>query len=185
MTISFLILAFALGRHALPPAASSFPALLPLHPGATLLTHPRSPPPPPRSLRLILLTFLCLVASFGGAFLLTWPLTTALSTPNFTTSLIISTLVSLSLDYSLFLLSYVKDLLARGVPMPVAVAAMLASPGHTVLVSGCTLASCFLVLAIFPVSIVRAPGIAATFAVVMSVASALSLVPALLLAFPR
>lgn len=81
----------------------------------------------------------------------------------------ISTLVSLSLDYSLFLLSYLKPLLARGAPMQVAVAAMLASPGHTVLVSGCTLAACFLVLAIFPVSIIRAPGIAATFSVVMSV----------------
>lgn len=53
--------------------------------------------------------------------------------------------------------------------MPVAVASMLTSPGHTVVVSGCTLAACFLVLAIFPVSIIRAPGIAATFAVVMSV----------------
>jgi hypothetical protein len=61
-----------------------------------------------RSLRLIMLTFVALCAAFGGAFLLTWPLTGSMSTPNFVTSLLISTLVSLSLDYSLFLLTHLK-----------------------------------------------------------------------------
>ena len=61
-----------------------------------------------RSLRLIALTFVALCAAFGAAFLLIWPLTTAMSTPNFVTSLVISTLVSLSLDYSLFLLTHLK-----------------------------------------------------------------------------
>jgi uncharacterized membrane protein YdfJ with MMPL/SSD domain len=137
-----------------------------------------------RSLRLIALTFAALVAAFGGAFMLTWPLTTRLATPNFVTSLIISTLVSLSLDYSLFLLSHLKASLRAGVAMAPAVEAMLHSSGHTVVVSGATLAACFLVLGIFPVSIVRAPGIATTFAVVMSVLANLSLTPALLLTFP-
>ncbi len=61
-----------------------------------------------RSIRLIALTFVALCAAFGSAFLLIWPLTGAMSTPNFVTSLVISTLVSLSLDYSLFLLSHLK-----------------------------------------------------------------------------
>ncbi len=137
-----------------------------------------------RSVRLITLAFACLVASFGGAFLLTWPLTTAMNTPNFVTSLVISTLISLSLDYSLFLLTHLKGSTRRGVPMPQAVEAMLRSSGHTVAVSGATLAACFLVLATQPVSIVRAPGIATTFAVVSSVASNLTLTPSLLLLFP-
>ena len=106
------------------------------------------------------------------------------STPNFVTSLVISTLVSLSLDYSLFLLSHLKGSLRAGLSMPEAVEASLRSSGHTLLVSGSTLAACFLVLGIFPVSIVRAPGIAATFAVVMSVLVNLTLTPALLLLFP-
>jgi len=92
---------------------------------------------------------------------------------------------SLSLDYSLFLLSHVKGSLERGVAMEQAVEDMLRSSGHTVLVSGATLASCFLVLATQPVSIVRAPGIATTFAVVFSVAANLTLTPALLLLFPE
>ena len=137
-----------------------------------------------RSIRLIMLTFIALCAAFGAAFLLIWPLTTAMSTPNFVTSLVISTLVSLSLDYSLFLLSHLKGSLRAGLSMPDAVEASLRSSGHTVLVSGATLAACFLVLGIFPVSIVRAPGIATTFAVIMSVAVNLTLTPALLLRFP-
>ena len=137
-----------------------------------------------RSLRLVALTAAALAAAFGAAFLLTWPLSASLSTPNFTTSLLISTLVSLSLDYSLFLLSHFKRSAQAGVAPRPAVEAMLRSGGHTVLVSGATLAACFLVLAILPVSIVRAPGIAATFAVVCSVAANLTLTPALLLCCP-
>ena len=138
-----------------------------------------------RSLRLVALTAAALAAAFGAAFLLTWPLSAALSTPNFTTSLLISTLVSLSLDYSLFLLTHFKRSCRAGAAPQPAVEAMLRSGGHTVLVSGATLAACFLVLAILPVSIVRAPGIAATFAVVGSVFANLSLTPALLLTCPR
>ena len=74
--------------------------------------------------------------------------------------------------------------LHAGLSMPEAVEASLRSSGHTILVSGATLAACFLVLGIFPVSIVRAPGIAATFAVVMSVLVNLTLTPSLLLLFP-
>jgi uncharacterized membrane protein YdfJ with MMPL/SSD domain len=89
-------------------------------------------------------------------------------------------LVSLSLDYSLFLLSQVQLALRAGQAMPAAVEAALVTSGHTILVSGATLAACFLVLAILPVSIVRAPGIATTFAVAFSVAANLTLTPALL-----
>ena len=137
-----------------------------------------------RLFRLIALTFINLVFSFAGSFLLTWPLTTKLNTPNFTTSLIIATLVSLSLDYSLFLLSEVKKHLRLGRTMHMSVEEGLRTAGHTILVSGATLAACFLVLAIFPISIVRAPGIATTFAVAMSVATNLTLSPTLLLSFP-
>ena len=93
--------------------------------------------------------------------------------------------MSLSLDYSLFLLTHLKQSMLAGVPMPEAVEAMLRTSGHTVLVSGATLAACFLVLGIFPVSIVRTPGIATTFSVCMSVLANLTLTPALLFRFPR
>ena len=138
-----------------------------------------------RSARLVLLSAACLAAALGFTFLLTWPLCRAMAVPSFTTSLLISTLVSLSLDYSLFLLSRVRASFARGVAAEGAVEDALRVAGHTVAVSGGVLAACFLVLAIFPVSLVRGPGIATSFAVVGSVAVNLTLTPALLLAFPR
>ena len=52
-----------------------------------------------RSFRLIGVAFIALVAAFGFAFALVWPLTTRMNVPNFTTSLVISTLISMSLDY--------------------------------------------------------------------------------------
>ena len=61
-----------------------------------------------RSLRLVLLTVAALALAFGGAFICTWPITVAMHTPTFVISLMTSTLVSLSLDYSLFLLTQFK-----------------------------------------------------------------------------
>lgn len=121
--------------------------------------------------RLVGLTLVCLVASFCGAFLLLWPVAVTLATPNFATSVVTCTLVSLSLDYSLFLLTYAREcVLSVGDALTLAaVAQMLSLPGHTVLVSGSTLCACFLVLAVYPIDIVRVPGIAASFAVLMSV----------------
>jgi hypothetical protein len=52
-----------------------------------------------RSFRLIGVAFIALVAAFGFAFALVWPLTTSMNVPNFTTSLVLSTLISMSLDY--------------------------------------------------------------------------------------
>ena len=134
-----------------------------------------------RSFKLIGVAFLALVAAFGFAFMLTWPLTTTQNVPNFTTSLVISTLISMSLDYCLFLLSHLKASLARGVDFTTAIEAMLRSSGHVIIVSGATLASCFLVLGTEPLSIVRSPGIATTFAVIGCVLSNLTLTPSLLL----
>lgn len=137
-----------------------------------------------RSARLVLLSAACLAVALGFTFLLTWPLCRAMAVPSFTTSLLIATLVSLSLDYSLFLLTRLRRGFARGLSPGDAVEDMLRVAGHTVAVSGGVLAACFLVLAIFPVSLVRAPGIATTFAVVGSVLANLSLTPTLLLTFP-
>jgi hypothetical protein len=82
---------------------------------------------------------------------------------------------------SLFLLTHFKASLAKGVPYVAAVEGMLRSSGHIILVSGATLASCFLALGTQPLSIVRSPGIATTFAVIGCVLSNLTLTPSLLL----
>lgn len=86
---------------------------------------------------------------------------------------------------SLFLLTHFKASLSKGVPYLAAVEGMLRSSGHIITVSGATLASCFLVLGTQPLSIVRSPGIATTFAVIGCVLSNLTLTPSLLLIFER
>ena len=83
--------------------------------------------------------------------------------------------------FSLFLLTHFKASLGKGVPYLAAVEGMLRSSGHIILVSGATLASCFLALGTEPISIVRSPGIATTFAVIGCVLSNLTLTPSLLL----
>lgn len=91
-------------------SACPFPSHRALPPHITLTSPPHTPTVTVslsfcllgaalRSLRLIGVAFLSLVAAFGFAFALVWPLTTSMNVPNFTTSLVISTLISMSLDY--------------------------------------------------------------------------------------
>lgn len=82
-----------------------------------------------RSFRFMGLALVGLAVAAGASFLLTWALTTAIETPNFAVSVILSTLFALCLDYSLFLLTHLRASLARGEAMEAAVEAMLGAPG--------------------------------------------------------
>lgn len=62
---------------------------------------------------------------------------------------------------------------------------MLQTAGHTILVSGCTLATCFLGLVAFPVDILRSIGVGAAVAIFMTVIASATLVPAMLYTFWR
>lgn len=93
--------------------------------------------------------------------------------------------MSCSIDYSLFLLSRFKEEIKKGSPMQRAVTTMMASAGHTITVSGSTLAVCFLGQLFFPLDLLRSLGIGSAIAVSMTLIVNLTLTPALLLSFPR
>ena len=77
----------------------------------------------------------------------------------------------MSIDYSLFLLSRFREEVEGGATPDAAVATMMASAGHTVLVSGSTLTLCFLGLLLFPVEFLGMMGLGAAFSVGMCVRS--------------
>ena len=164
-----------------------------------------------RSSRLLILTLAALVAALAAAFALTLRMAKLVDVPSFAVSLIVATCVALSLDYSLFLLSALRTAVERGRtegaeedeqehpadaaqqtpppphsprPMAACLTEVLQGTGHTVLVSGITLAACYAVLAIFPLPLLRWPGVAAAATVLFAVAANLTLVPALLLHAP-
>ena len=96
----------------------------------------------------------------------------------------LSSALAMSIDYSLFLLSRFREEVEGGATPDAAVATMMASAGHTVLVSGSTLTLCFLGLLLFPVEFLGMMGLGAAFSVGMCVLVNLTLTPALLLSFP-
>lgn len=96
-----------------------------------------------------------------------------------------SATIACSIDYSLFLLSRYREEAKKGYPVREVVKIVISTAGHTVLVSGLTLAGCFLVLCVFPVNMLRTPGLGAGLAILCALATNLSLTPAMLLAFPN
>jgi uncharacterized membrane protein YdfJ with MMPL/SSD domain len=62
---------------------------------------------------------------------------------SFVPSMMMSLMIALGIDYSLFLLSRFREELLAGEHPQRAVANMLATSGHTIVVSGVTLIGCF------------------------------------------
>jgi len=148
-----------------------------------------------RSLRVVAFTLLALLAALLTTFAFELQVGYAAPVPSFAISLVVATVLAISLDYSLFQFSFLRDRVASlraadpeaGVvaTMEAGVTSMLRSTGLTLSVSGATLACCFFCLALFPVALLRWPGVCAGICVCVCVAVNLSLVPALLLAFPH
>jgi len=139
-----------------------------------------------RSARLIIIPVLCVAASFMAAFLVMYPVALHMAVITFTPPIMSSAIIALSIDYSLFLLSrFAEERSApRHAPVEDAVRVMLQSAGHTVAVSGSTLTLCFLGICFLPLDLMQSLGLGAAVAVVATMASNLTLNPALILTFP-
>ena len=137
-----------------------------------------------RSVRLLLLPMLNIAIVVCSAFTLMYPISLHMSVGSTVPSLMLSAAIATSIDYSLFLLSRFREELSNGRTPQRAVEIMMSAAGHTVLVSGTTLALCFAGLAGLPIEMLRTMGIGAGSVAALSVAVNLTLTPTLLLTFP-
>jgi trehalose monomycolate/heme transporter len=88
--------------------------------------------------------------------------------------------LGLAIDYALFVLGRFREELAAGHPVPAAIERTMATAGRTVLVSGLTIALALASLLIFPQVFMRSIGYGGTFAVLVAMVAALTVLPALL-----
>jgi hypothetical protein len=93
-------------------------------------------------------------------------------------------LLAVSIDYSLFMLTRLTEEVDEGATIERALEASLASSGHTVLGSGCTLALCFLALCFFPLKFMQSMGLGVALTIIFAILSNLLLTPILLFTFP-
>jgi predicted RND superfamily exporter protein len=141
-----------------------------------------------RSLRLLILP----VFSVGLTILLTFSMLYVVVIKGFgkminssVPALMMTLSISMGIDYNLFLLSRYIEEIRAGNEGVIAIANVLASAGHTVAVSGVTLAASFLALAFMPTDFLQSVGIASGSTVLMALVLALGLTPTLLLTFPN
>jgi hypothetical protein len=100
-------------------------------------------------------------------------------------SVMMSSVIAMSIDYSLFLLSRYREELKAGKDVTEAVLYMTWAAGHTVLVSGSTLVLCFLSLMFFPTALLSSSGLGCAIAITVTILVNLTLTPALLLTFDK
>jgi len=86
--------------------------------------------------------------------------------------------LGLGVDYSLFMVSRFREELARGHPVPEAVAIAVATAGRAVTFSGLTVSIGLLGLILFPINMLRSVGIGGVMVVLMAVLAAITLLPA-------
>ncbi|EOD27993.1 hypothetical protein EMIHUDRAFT_366429, partial [Emiliania huxleyi CCMP1516] len=106
-------------------------------------------------------------------------------------AMLVAVALAMSIDYSLFLLTRFNEErrrplspLARNL-LGTSLEIALATQGHTIVVSGATLALCFTSMLVLPTSTITSMAAGAATAVLQSVLVSLSLTPALLLTMPR
>jgi RND superfamily putative drug exporter len=152
---------------------------------------------------MIIPLFTIASATFLSAIVM-YPVALLMQVTQFTQSLMSSLVISMSIDYSLFLLARCIEELSRqrasntgagngsvaGHHVSVvqgrdetkrdAIATMLEFSGHTIIASGVTLCCCFLGLLFLPLAMLRSVGVGSSVAILSALFVNLSLVPAIL-----
>ena len=136
-----------------------------------------------RSLKLMILPIAGIGISILSSFLVMYPLSLVWDIFSFVPSIMMSLVIAMSIDYSLFLLSRYREEIMKKKEVSEAVYQMSKHAGHTITVSGLTLAITFLGLVFFPVELLSTIGLGSAIAIVMTLIVNLTLTPALLLTF--
>lgn len=137
-----------------------------------------------RSGRLLIIPGLSMIISIVTSYLIMWPIALHMTVISFAPSVMMSAVIAMSIDYSLFLLSRYREEIKGGRGTVGAVLYMTWAAGHTVLVSGSTLVLCFLSLMFFPTALLSSSGLGCAIAITVTILVNLTLTPALLLTFP-
>ncbi|GAA0903669.1 MMPL family transporter [Virgisporangium ochraceum] len=115
-----------------------------------------------------------------GAFIAVRVLNTVTDVSVFAVNVITLIGLGLAIDYALFVVSRFREELSAGHDVPSAIERTMATAGRTVLVSGITVALALASLLIFPQVFMRSIGFGGTFAVLVAMLAALTVLPALL-----
>lgn len=137
-----------------------------------------------KSARLMLIPICCVGVSASTSFCIMYLITLVYEVNAITPTLMMSILIAMNIDYSLFLLSRYREALGEGQNPFEAVVDVFGTAGHTILVSGMTLLISFMGLLFFPLNMLVSLGIGCTVAMFCTLAINLSLTPCLLLMFP-
>jgi RND superfamily putative drug exporter len=129
---------------------------------------------------LAFVPLLMAVLAIPTTFLAVWGLTTVTSVSAVVTFLIALIGLGVAIDYSLIVVTRWREERQRGVPDDEAVVRAMATAGRTVVLSGCTVAIGLLALIVLPVAFVRSIGYGGLLIPLVSVAVALTALPALL-----
>jgi len=114
------------------------------------------------------------------AFAVMCPFALSMQVVSFTPSVMMSLVIAMSVDYSLFLLSRVQDEIASGTEKEQAIENMVEHAGHTIVASGSTLCVCFAGMLFFPMEMLRSVGIGATVSILTALFVNLTMTPAFL-----
>ncbi len=136
-----------------------------------------------KSFKLMIIPVLSVGFSIATSFFLMYPIAASMPVFSFVPSVMMSLVIALSFDYALFLLSRYREELIRGRDNDQAVHLMMEHAGHTIGVSGLTLAICFMGLAFFPIGLLASIGIGAAVCIATTLLVNLTLIPSLLLLF--
>jgi len=117
------------------------------------------------------------------SFLVMYPISLVWEIFSFVPSVMMSLVIAMSIDYSLFLLSRYREEIMQKSSVTRAVFQMSKHAGHTITVSGLTLAITFLGLVFFPLELLATIGLGSAITIVITLFVNLTLTPAVLLTF--
>jgi uncharacterized membrane protein YdfJ with MMPL/SSD domain len=113
------------------------------------------------------------------------PVSRAIDVSSVTPSLMISCVVAMSTDYTLFMFSRFGEEMRANEDSRLAITNAMLTAGETILISGTTLCICFLGLTLLPLTFLQTMGLGAGCAVLACVLVSLSFVPAFVFSLPR
>ncbi|GMH47169.1 hypothetical protein TrVE_jg3060 [Triparma verrucosa] len=132
------------------------------------------------SLPIMLIPILNILITVTLSFGFMYPVTLSMQVVSFTPSVMMSLIIAMSIDYSLFLLSRVQDEISMGRTTHSSVRNMVEHAGHTIIASGSTLCVCFCGMLFFPMDMLRSVGVGATVSILVALGVNLTLTPAIL-----